>query len=107
MEEFGMCRDGWGNVDRYSMSAPITNRNKFYEALFNEIIKVGASGWLFWSVAGEGLVDDGKYWIGDPPHEKRGWYSVYNHDKTTWELVKVKGEELQEKLADVKHKSKK
>jgi mannan endo-1,4-beta-mannosidase len=26
--------------------------------------------------------------IGDPPHERQGWYSIYNTDLTTHDVIK-------------------
>lgn len=49
----------------------------------------------FWAYGGEGRprepfanwthTDD---FIGDPPHEPQGWYSVYNNDSTTINIIK-------------------
>ena len=48
------------------------------------------SGVSFWAWAGEGRPrTPGGFWqlgdalLGDPPHERQGWYSVYDDDKST------------------------
>ncbi|CAF0808524.1 unnamed protein product [Adineta steineri] len=89
LEEFGISRDN----DNHSSTASITVRDKYYEAVFqfarNHNIPVN-----FWAYGGEGrpripranwtLGDD---FIGDPPHEPQGWYSVYDTDNSTLEII--------------------
>ncbi|MCX2742261.1 cellulase family glycosylhydrolase [Mangrovivirga sp. M17] len=95
IEEFGVSRD---NAD-FSMTSPIHYRNKFYEYLFDYTYKNIKEGGLiqgcnFWSWGGEGKASEpGGMWgknsdlIGDPPHERQGWYSVYDHDTTTIKII--------------------
>ena len=52
------------------------------------------SGVSFWAWAGEGRPSTpGGYWqrgdalLGDPPHERQGWYSVYDDDREMSELI--------------------
>lgn len=50
------------------------------------------SGSNFWAYGGLGRSTDapnkyGMVWLGDPPHENRGWYSVYDND-TTVDIIK-------------------
>lgn len=90
MEEFGMARDGWKG-SKYLMSTPTMNRDEYFEIIFKLLIEckreIGVgSGWMIWSFAGQGRVEDGGI-IGDPPHEPRGWYSIYDDDKSTWKVV--------------------
>jgi hypothetical protein len=40
-----------------------------------------------------GLVRD-NYWIGDPPHETPGWYSVYDADESTLAIIASHVEEM-------------
>jgi mannan endo-1,4-beta-mannosidase len=37
--------------------------------------------------SGRGVDRPGDDWIGDPPHETPGWYSVYNKDESTVTLI--------------------
>jgi hypothetical protein len=55
-----------------------------------------AAGDNFWAWAGEarpeepgGFWSEGDPWIGDPPHEHQGWYSVYDADNTTLDVIKL------------------
>ena len=52
------------------------------------------SGVSFWAWAGEGRPrTPGGFWklgdalLGDPPHERQGWYSVYDDDREMSELI--------------------
>jgi len=81
-------------------------RREFYAALFALVLAShggggsgGApaaeiSGVSFWAWAGEGRPSTpGGYWqrgdalLGDPPHERQGWYSVYDDDREMSELI--------------------
>ena len=96
LEEFGVSRDN-GSFD---MSAPVSFRNHFYNWIFDytsqEITKGSPlQGCNFWSWGGEGRPGKpGGFWkvgddlIGDPAHELQGWYSVYDTDEETLELIK-------------------
>ena len=63
-----------------------------YQHVHNSASSGGpVAGDNFWAWAGEGrpLLPYGSYWspgdpwIGDPPHEHQGWYSVYDSDATS------------------------
>ncbi len=90
LEEFGLARD-WDPVkDIYNPNSPTTYRDRFYSAMFAEVasaISLGepVGGANFWAWAGPAR--PGYPWIGDPPHETPGWYSVYNTDTTTLEVI--------------------
>ena len=52
------------------------------------------SGVSFWAWAGEGRPrTPGGFWqlgdalLGDPPHERQGWYSVYDEDREMSQLI--------------------
>jgi mannan endo-1,4-beta-mannosidase len=96
LEEFGLARDN-GSYDPCSAT---TYRNLFYGAMFEEVYSSvvdgnAAVGANFWAWAGEGrpLVpygstwSPGDPWIGDPPHENQGWYSVYDSDASTLNII--------------------
>ncbi|WP_175402773.1 glycoside hydrolase 5 family protein [Mangrovivirga cuniculi] len=96
IEEFGVSRD---NAD-FSITSSVHYRNRFYEYVFDyayqNIIDGGLiQGSNFWSWGGEGNPSKpGQMWdrnsdlTGDPPHERQGWYSVYNHDTTTISIIR-------------------
>ena len=90
LEEFGLARD-WEPVhDIYDPQAPTLNRDRFYKAMFDEVyalIQKGGplGGDNFWAWGGASRPGDG--WLGDPPHETPGWYSVYNTDESTIAII--------------------
>ncbi|RTY86236.1 glycoside hydrolase 5 family protein [Flavobacterium sp. RSP15] len=96
LEEFGISRD----KNSYSPSANVTIRDIYYATIFNKINNLSksipmVSGVNFWAWSGEGRPNQpksiwkiGDDFTGDPPHEFQGWYSVYDTDKTTIEVLK-------------------
>jgi mannan endo-1,4-beta-mannosidase len=97
LEEFGISRD---NND-HAAGTPVTVRDKYYAAIFGAVaneVKRGTgplAGVNFWAWAGEGrpripagLWKSGDQFIGDPPHEGQGWYSVYDTDSSTIAVIK-------------------
>ncbi|MGY6647701.1 glycoside hydrolase 5 family protein [Wenyingzhuangia sp. IMCC45574] len=96
MEEFGFPRE----KESLSKDASIENRNTFYKAIFNEIVKSNANGGVlaglnFWGFAGyaEVIAKDGKWQKGDdftadPPQEPQGLNSVFSTDTSTLKLIK-------------------
>ncbi|MFY0687216.1 MAG: cellulase family glycosylhydrolase [Cyclobacteriaceae bacterium] len=101
IEEFGVSRDGGD----FNSAASVSYRDKFYEFVFQFTVKqLGKSnlqGCNFWSWAGEGRpTKPGGFWqegenlIGDPPHERQGWYSVYDDDQSTVELIEKYAREV-------------
>lgn len=96
LEEFGLARDDGS----YDPNSATTYRNFFYGTMFEEIYASAyydgaAAGANFWAWAGEGrpITPYGSYWapgdpwIGDPPHERQGWYSVYDTDTSTISVI--------------------
>jgi mannan endo-1,4-beta-mannosidase len=90
LEEFGLARD-WEPIHNiYDPNSPTTYRDRFYAAMFEEvhasISRGGAvAGDNFWAWAGKSRPGDD--WVGDPPHEAPGWYSVYNTDASTLAII--------------------
>lgn len=96
LEEFGVSRDG---LD-HSPSAPVGYRDEFFRILFEALHKAALEGTAVaggnvWSSSGEGRpVDPGSHWApgdpftGDPPHERQGWYSIYDDDASTLALIR-------------------
>ncbi len=96
LEEFGLARDGGS----YDPQAGTTWRDGFLEAMYSEVYDSASSGGPaagdnFWAGAGEarplqpygGFWSPGDPWIGDPPHEHQGWYSVYDADTATLDVI--------------------
>ena len=102
LEEFGLARDDAS----FSSSAPTTIRDRYYSAMFGHFIDAArrgapAAGVAFWAFGGEGRPKEpggdwhlGEPFIGDPPHEPQGWYSVYDQDEATIGVIRRFADEL-------------
>jgi len=96
MEEFGLGRDD----NSHNPIDPVTIRDDYYRGIFEHVYQRtkedgDMSGVNFWAYGGEGRPrENGGWWdhgddfIGDPPHERQGWYSVYDKDFSTLRLIK-------------------
>lgn len=95
LEEFGMARD----METYRPGTTTMSRDRYFREVFEQLINLSkngepVAGCNFWAWAGEGRPRiPGAYWregddlTGDPPHEKQGWYSVYDTDASTLEII--------------------
>ena len=97
LEEFGLARDWEPLHDIFEPAAPTTIRDQFYTVLFKEVIfsiwNGGAiAGDNFWAWGGQAR--PGGLWVGDPPHETPGWYSVYDSDASTLALIAAHAAEI-------------
>jgi mannan endo-1,4-beta-mannosidase len=95
VEEFGFPRDSG-----YEPGTPTTYKDKFYSLIYElalENMQSGGpvAGTHFWGWGGEGraqhadhhfLPGDTNY-VGDPPHEPQGWYSVFDVDSSTQDVI--------------------
>jgi mannan endo-1,4-beta-mannosidase len=97
MEEFGISRD----LNDHDPAAPTTVRDRYYEKIFAEVYRKASeensvvAGCNFWAWGGEGrpraaeaIWKPGDDFIGDPPHETQGWYSVYDRDTSTNAVIR-------------------
>jgi mannan endo-1,4-beta-mannosidase len=90
LEEFGLARD-WEPLHQiYDPDSPTTYRDLFYTAMYEEVhtsMSMGgpAAGDNFWAWSGASRPGDA--WVGDPPHEIPGWYSVYDTDVSTLAMI--------------------
>jgi mannan endo-1,4-beta-mannosidase len=97
IEEFGMPRDG-GSFDP---GTPTTFKDRFYRLIASAVLDSVRSGeplqgCNFWAWGGEGRAEhpdhhfvrgDTRY-LGDPPHEPQGWYSVFDSDASTQSVIR-------------------
>lgn len=102
LEEFGIARD----LENYAPNSATTYRDLYYEEIFDLIhqsAKKGSpiAGANFWAWAGEGrprvpkaIWKAGDEFIGDPPFEYQGWYSVYDQDDSTLKIIKAYAEKM-------------
>lgn len=94
IEEFGYSRDRTFLLPEGRTRA----RDAFYQFIFQNIADSHASqgllaGCNFWGWGGAGRPVDKTWKLGndylcDPPHEPQGWYSVYDTDSTTIQLIR-------------------
>jgi mannan endo-1,4-beta-mannosidase len=93
--ETGLPRDG-GDCEP---TAPVSARDRFLEVVFQstlESIQEGGAlaGAFPWAWSGEsrpeapGQLADSRVFLGDPPHERQGWYSIYASDSSTVALIR-------------------
>ncbi|MCX7876818.1 MAG: mannanase [Melioribacteraceae bacterium] len=94
LEEFGLTRDN----ESYDSNSSTVIRDEYYKLIFELVEdsiknKSPIYGTNFWVWAGEGRNKNRKWksgdsFIGDPPHEPQGLYSVFNTDLNTIILLK-------------------
>lgn len=102
-EEFGFPRDDTA----YEPGTPTVYKDKFYAMIYAAVedairhdTPVAGSNFWAWGGAGRALHSDYKMlrgetsYVGDPPHEPQGWYSVFNTDTSTQALIKAHAEKL-------------
>ena len=97
-EEFGFPRDDIA----YDPGTPTTYKDRFYGLIYAAVedavahnTPVAGSNFWAWGGAGRALHPDHHMlrgetsYVGDPPHEPQGWYSVFNTDTSTQALIKA------------------
>ncbi|HEX8611591.1 MAG TPA: cellulase family glycosylhydrolase [Telluria sp.] len=96
LEEFGLDRDGAS----FDIKAGTKIRDRFYGEVFDLIGRRAAkgdaiAGWNFWAWGGAGRAANADYWwkqgndfMGDPPQEEQGLYSVFDTDASSLALIK-------------------
>ena len=98
IEEFGFPRE----TGSFDPAVATTHKDKFYALIFEAVEESIRSGGViqgsnFWAWGGEGRAAHADYafvrgdtsYMGDPPHEPQGWYSVLDRDTTTQALIKA------------------
>jgi mannan endo-1,4-beta-mannosidase len=96
LEEFGIARDK-GSFDPWETTVV---RDRYYREVFETVVQLARSGSPlqganFWAWGGEARprIPYGSEWkmgdsfLGDPPHEPQGWYSVYDSDADTLKTI--------------------
>lgn len=96
MEEFGLNRD----LGAFATDTTTSYRDRFYALVFERIEKDRRdnglfSGSNFWAWGGAGRAQhenhlwqkDDRSYMGDPPQEAQGLYSVFDSDTSTLELI--------------------
>ena len=96
IEEFGLPRDG----NSFDKKSATNARDRFYNYIFKRMLEKKnldnyLSGVNFWAYGGiASPIKNQVYWkigddyMGDPPMEPQGLYSVFNADTSTWKIIK-------------------
>lgn len=96
IEEFGLPRDQYD----FAAATSTLYRDSLYQIIFDELqnsaLNKGViSGTNFWAFGGKArpikgqiFWKDGDDFMGDPPQEEQGLNSVFDVDKSTWQLIK-------------------
>jgi mannan endo-1,4-beta-mannosidase len=102
LEEFGLDRDG----PSFARTATTKVRDRFYGVVFDVVYRRAAkgdpiAGWNFWAWGGMGRAANPNYWwkegndfMGDPPQEEQGLYSVFDSDVSSLMLIKQHADKL-------------
>jgi mannan endo-1,4-beta-mannosidase len=102
LEEFGLARDNRS----FDAETAVTYRDHFYADVFSAVFDAASTGKTlvganFWAWGGEGRpVSNHANWqpgdpfIGDPAHEPQGWYSVFDDDQSTLEIIRQYAEKF-------------
>lgn len=103
LEEFGLDRDGAS----FDIKSGTRIRDRFYGEVFELVQRRAAkgepiAGWNFWAWGGAGRAANADYWwkqgndfVGDPPQEEQGLYSVFDTDASSLELIRKHAAQLQ------------
>jgi mannan endo-1,4-beta-mannosidase len=95
LEEFGLPRNGIS----FSIDTATTYRDIFYKNILatwqrNKSTNGPLAGINFWAYGGQAKPVNGQvYWkpgddyMGDPPFEEQGLYTVFNGDTSTWQII--------------------
>ncbi len=104
IEEFGYSRKN--NIS--GVDIPTESRDIFYSFIFEQVKKSAdekgpIAGCNFWGWGGSGRPRDliwkpGDDYLCDPPHEPQGWYSVFDCDTTTIEIIKEYARKINKSL---------
>ena len=95
IEEFGLPRD----EQSFKLTAATSSRDAYYATIFEQLLKSVKAGDVlqgvnFWGFSGMGrpsykqlLWAKGDDMLGDPPVEEQGLNSVFDTDKSTWQII--------------------
>ncbi len=91
IEEFGLPRD----AQSFDISAKTKLRDRYFQTVFSYIKSepfiAGANFWAFGGTARP--IKDQLFWkagddyMGDPPMEEQGLYSIFDKDRSTWKVI--------------------
>lgn len=92
IEEFGLPRDGIS----FDPASPTAFRDRYYAKILSFIGPDAVSGANFWAFGGSARPVKGQvFWktgddyMGDPPMEEQGLNTVFDSDRSTWDVIKA------------------
>lgn len=104
IEEFGFPRQN--NIS--GVGIPTDSRDTYYRYIFEQVEKSIAEGGPvvgcnFWGWGGMGRPREAVWSMGDdyltdPPHEPQGWYSVFDCDTTTVDIIKEYSQKIKQNI---------
>jgi len=102
IEEFGLPR----NEQSFEINSPTTFRDDYYTKMFEFVAESAKSGGViaganFWAFGGTSRpIKNQIFWkkgddyMGDPPMEEQGLNTIFDSDKSTWEIIRKYSEGL-------------
>ena len=106
IEEFGLPR----NEQSFDINSPTTLRDEYYTKIFTILAEnakqngnlAGANFWAFGGrarpIANQPFWKKGDDYTGDPPMEEQGLNSVFDSDKTTWQIINKYSKSLEKQM---------
>jgi mannan endo-1,4-beta-mannosidase len=97
IEEFGFPRD----QGLFDPGSPTRFKDRFYGLIYDLVLRNAGAGPVvgsnFWAWGGEGRAGTADHrfrlaaasFVGDPPHEPQGWYSVFDRDESTKAVIRA------------------
>ncbi|MGB7069635.1 MAG: cellulase family glycosylhydrolase [Pyrinomonadaceae bacterium] len=91
IEEFGLPRDAYS----FDPASPTLLRDRYYSKVLSYVKTTpniaGANFWAFGGAArpikGQLFWKPGDEYMGDPPMEEQGLYTVFDRDRSTWRVI--------------------
>ena len=95
IEEFGLPRDGFS----FDINASTKGRDTYFKKILTKLsLSKGSNGVIgginFWAyggiakpIPGQLFRKNGDDYMGDPPMEEQGLYSIFNSDTSTWKVI--------------------
>ena len=97
IEEFGLPRDEIS----FDPASPTTLRDRFYAKILSFVGSGPIAGANFWAFGGSARPIKGQvFWkagddyMGDPPMEEQGLNTVFDGDRSTWDVIKTAARSL-------------
>lgn len=90
IEEFGLPRDG----QSFDPSSATKIRDRYFSEVLSSVRKhPNIAGANFWAFGGDVRPAElwwkaGNEYVGDPPMEEQGLYSIFTYDRSTWKVIK-------------------